>query len=97
MDVFLTTLRIGLIFIFAIILSSSIYNAMRDFNEGPIGTRDSESFVENGFFPAVTICPYKKPSEDQSITTYDLTNNTFKNALKDAAKPLILESSYLPW
>ena len=97
MDIFVTTLRVGLIIIFFIILAWSISNALKDYNEGPIGTRDSESFVENGFFPAVTICPYKKPSEDQSITTYDLTNNTFKNALKDAAKPLILESSYLPW
>ena len=97
MDIFVTTLRVGLIIIFFIILAWSISNALKDYNEGPIGTRDSESFVENGFFPAVTICPYKKPSESQSITTYDLPNNTFKSALKDAAKPLILESVFLPW
>ena len=97
MDAFITILRVGFIIIFTIILASSIYDALSDYSEGPIGTRDSESFAENAFFPAVTICPYKEPSKDQAITTYDKPKITFKEALKDSAKPLILESLYLPW
>ena len=97
MDALITVIRVGIIVIFTVILASGIYDALKDFNEGPIGTRDTESFAENGFFPAVTICPYKEPSKDQSITTYDLPNMTFTDALNGAARPLILESLYLPW
>ena len=80
-------------------MGKCIYDALTDFSEGPIGTRDSESYAENALFPAVTVCPYKgyaRIDEDESILTWN-ENFTFGEALERTVKPLIIKSNFVSW
>ena len=99
MDTFVLTFRIGIIIIFTCVMGKCIYDALTDFSEGPIGTRDSVSYAENAFFPAVTLCPYKgytMISKNKSILTWN-KNFTFVEALDRAVRPLIIKSNFMSW